>query len=347
MGRVGRHDPTDYQPIEKHFQRGEVLLDGGAGEGLLQLLDIGGNVHRLHAGQVAEIVLVAPVRESADGSVVGAAGVGVPNVGGEKFRESGYGLRSDRKSRGCRASPVARAGAGEGRPERRFSRQTELERIENNKNSELPKRDLEMEIPVKTLLFLVSMGLAAQTPTPVTLVNPGFEAPYKAVNLNGGTITGQVANGWSDGSTVNATVQYSQETTNPHGGASCQKIVVANARMQLVQKFQLQAGNIYTASVWMRGLPGTVGRLSVGLSSSPYTNYLENDVALTANWQQVSASGYITANDTAVIVIAMQTPGTLWVDDAAVSYKPGVVAPTPNLGPIPSSARLQHIRETE
>jgi hypothetical protein len=63
-----------------------------------------------------------------------------------------------------------------------------------------------MEIPVKTLLFLVSAGLAAQTPTPtpVALVNPGFEAPYKAVNLNGGTITGQVANGWSDNSRTGA-----------------------------------------------------------------------------------------------------------------------------------------------
>ena len=81
----------------------------------------------------------------------------------------------------------------------------------------------------------LSAGLAAaQTPTPVTLVNPGFEAPYNTVNLNGGTITGQVANGWSDNSSYdNATVQYSQETTNPHGGASCQKIVVANATMAL------------------------------------------------------------------------------------------------------------------
>src|SRR5437667_3616325 len=99
---------------------------------------------------------------------------------------------------------------------------------------------MEREVPMKMLLLLVSAGLAvAQTPTPVTLVNPGFEAPYNAVNLNGGKITGQVANGWSDNSTYsNATVQYSQETTNPHGGASCQKIFVTNAAtMELLQKF--------------------------------------------------------------------------------------------------------------
>jgi len=55
-----------------------------------------------------------------------------------------------------------------------------------------------MEITVKTLLLLVSAGLAAaQTPTPVALVNPGFEAPYNAVpSSHGATVTGQIANGW-------------------------------------------------------------------------------------------------------------------------------------------------------
>src|SRR5438105_4842835 len=102
---------------------------------------------------------------------------------------------------------------------------------------EIPVNTVNKLVPTKTLLLLVSAGLVvAQTPTPVTLVNPGFEAPYSTVNLNGGTITGQVANGWTDFSSYdNATVQYSRETTNPHGGASCQKIVVANARSLLYQ----------------------------------------------------------------------------------------------------------------
>lgn len=191
-----------------------------------------------------------------------------------------------------------------------------------------------MEISVKTLLLLVSAGLAAaQTPTPVTLVNPGFEAPYNAVNLNGGTITGQVANGWTANSGFgNATVQFSQETTNPHGGASCQKIVVASGTQQLVQHFQLQAGNIYTASVWMRGLPGTIGSLLVTKGSSPYTTYFENDVALTGAWQQVSTQGYITTTETGNLIIQAQGPATLWVDDVAVSYTPGTFGPAPNPG---------------
>src|SRR5579872_6538892 len=93
------------------------------------------------------------------------------------------------------------------------------------------------------LLMATSPGATAQaqTPTPVPLVNPGFEAPYNTVNLNGGKIAGQVANGWTaNASYGNATVQFSQETTNPHGGASCQKIVVASGTMQIYQTFQLR-----------------------------------------------------------------------------------------------------------
>jgi hypothetical protein len=86
---------------------------------------------------------------------------------------------------------------------------------------------------LRDCLFLLNgLAIVAQTPTQVTLVNPGFEAPYGPVNQASGvtTITGQVANGWLDNSSqFNATVQYAQETNDPHGGASCQKLVVVNS----------------------------------------------------------------------------------------------------------------------
>jgi hypothetical protein len=206
-----------------------------------------------------------------------------------------------------------------------------------------------MEITVKTLLFLVSAGLAAaQTPTPVSLINPGFEAPYKAVNLNDGTITGQVANGWSDNSGwANPTVQYARETTNPHGGASCQKIAVTDVgsrQVQFRQQFQLRAGNIYTASLWMRGLPGMIGKLLVRKSSSPYNIYFSADVALTSAWQKLSAQGYITTTEMGYLMIAVSSPGTVWLDDAAVSYTPGMIGPAPNPGPISPSFFGMHVQ---
>jgi len=43
-----------------------------------------------------------------------------------------------------------------------------------------------------------ALPAAAQTVTSVALTNPGFELPYVDVNKDGGLISGQVANGWSD-----------------------------------------------------------------------------------------------------------------------------------------------------
>jgi len=207
---------------------------------------------------------------------------------------------------------------------------------------------------LRNCIFLLVTGLAtiAQTPTQVTLVNPGFEAPYGPVNQASGvtTITGQVANGWLDNSSqANATIQYAQETSNPHGGVSCQKIVVVNpgsgqAIFYTGTAFPVQPGNIYTASIWIRGTPGVVARVLVRQSSAPSKNLLENDIELTANWQQVVASGYVTVSDTATLQILIPTATTVWVDDAAVSYTPGTIAPAPNLGPIPSSFFGMHVQ---
>src|SRR5437016_7180293 len=81
------------------------------------------------------------------------------------------------------------------------------------------------------ILIVTAVAAMAQAPTPVPLINPGFESPYGPVNQRSGvtTITGQIANGWLDNSSqFNPTVQYAQESSNPHSGASCQKMVVVN-----------------------------------------------------------------------------------------------------------------------
>src|ERR1017187_5253291 len=104
-----------------------------------------------------------------------------------------------------------------------------------------------------TLLFAaVCAAGAAHASTPVELVNPGMEEPYNGVNLNSGAISGALAHGWNENSAwANATVQYSEEKNNPHSGSACQKALVTSAgtgRVQFYQQFQLQAGNLYTAS---------------------------------------------------------------------------------------------------
>jgi uncharacterized protein (TIGR03437 family) len=181
----------------------------------------------------------------------------------------------------------------------------------------------------------------ATTPTNVALINPGFESPYAAFSGNNGQISGNIANGWSDNSTwSDSTVQYAQEFDNPHSGASCQKMAVASVgsgEAQFLQGIPVVAGSLYTASIWLRGDPGTQVVFRIQDGSAPYESYLDSYATLTANWQQITIQGYIAVSTGALFMIALSSPGTVWIDDASMSYVPGIAAPTPNIGPIPAS----------
>lgn len=200
---------------------------------------------------------------------------------------------------------------------------------------------------VAFLFTAISVLVPARADTPVALTNPGMEPPYNPVNLNSGAISGAIANGWSDNSTwAGATVQYSEETSNPHSGMACQKVVVGSVgtgQVQFIQPFGLHAGNIYTASVWLRGTPGLQASLAIQQANSPYAVYIQSSLALTADWQQVTAAGYITTTEPAFLMLAVNAPGTLWVDDFALSFAPGTIAPTPRIGPIPLSFFGMHV----
>jgi hypothetical protein len=182
---------------------------------------------------------------------------------------------------------------------------------------------------------------AAATPTNVTLINPGFESPYLAFSGNNGQISGNIANGWSDNSTwSDSTVQYAQEFNGPHSGASCQKMAVASVgsgEAQFLQGISVVAGSLYTASIWLRGSPGTQVVFRIQDASAPYESYLDTYAELTADWQQITIQGYIAVSTGAEFMIALGAPATVWMDDASMSYVTGNAAPTPNLGPIPAS----------
>lgn len=197
-----------------------------------------------------------------------------------------------------------------------------------------------LEISAAAIFALPAIAPAA-SPTAVPLTNPGFETPFVTVNGSGGQISGQVAAGWLDNSAWSeSTVQYSQETANPHGGASCQKMAVAaigSGEAQFLQGMPVTAGSLYTASVWVRGDAGTQVIFRIQDGSAPYESYLDTYATLSANWQQITIHGYIEVTTGTYFMIALRTPGTVWIDDASVSYVPGAAPPTPNIGPIPTS----------
>ena len=201
--------------------------------------------------------------------------------------------------------------------------------------------------PCAVLILVAIISATAHADTPVALTNPGMEPPYGAVNQDGSGISGNIAAGWQDNSGwANATVQYSEETTNPHSGSACQKVVVlsvGSGRAQFIQPFELQAGNIYTASVWLRGDAGLEASLVVQQGVAPYATRLQNSAALSANWQQVVATGYVTSSEPAYLMLAVSTPGAVWVDDFALTFTPGTFAPTPHIGPIANSFFGMHV----
>ena len=194
---------------------------------------------------------------------------------------------------------------------------------------------------VRILAVALISAAPAATATNVSLVNPGFESPYNAISANNGLITGSIANGWQDNSTwSDSTVQYSQEFNDPHSGASCQKMAVASVpdgEAQFQQTIPVAAGSLYTASIWMRAVAGTQVTLRIQDANPPYESYIDTYINPTTDWQQVSIQGYIVVTTSAYLMVALDGPGTVWLDDASVSYTAGTVTPTPNLGPISTS----------
>ena len=97
VGRVQLQDLAGHQPVKQNAKRRQVLLDGGRGELALQVLNESGDVDRLHLGEPADAVILAPGRKAAGGIQVGAAGVGVVDLRGEKLQHAPGCLGSGRE----------------------------------------------------------------------------------------------------------------------------------------------------------------------------------------------------------------------------------------------------------
>jgi hypothetical protein len=199
----------------------------------------------------------------------------------------------------------------------------------------------------RALLFAILGTSLTHADPAVALVNPGMESPYNSVNLNNGAISGNIANGWSDNSAwASPTIQYSQDFNNPHSGLSSQKMAVSSVgsgRAQYIQSFQLQAGNLYTATAWVRGTPGIQVSVAIQQAASPYAVYVQSSLTLTADWQQITGSGYVGTTESAYLMIYLSVPGTVWTDDFALSFTPESISPAPRIGSIQQSFFGMHV----
>jgi hypothetical protein len=92
MRRIDGEDLADDEPIEQHADRREVLFDRGFGGRRLQRLDIGGDMHGLDIGELADAVLLDPGEERAHGPVISHARVLVADVGRKEFQKPPRGM---------------------------------------------------------------------------------------------------------------------------------------------------------------------------------------------------------------------------------------------------------------
>ena len=141
-----------------------------------------------------------------------------------------------------------------------------------------------------------------------------------------GRISGMSATNWQDNSSwADIAVAYAADTNNSHGGKSCQRIVVSdkkNGQVQFLQRVKLRQGRNLHAGVWVRA----EGALPVSLELRNPANvtkpYGQIAVTVGRDWQKLEVSGKLLKDDNTALMIVVQNPGTIWVDDATVSEVP-------------------------
>ena len=106
---IKRQDLADDEPVKEHVKRRQVLLDARGRQGAGELLDVGGEHHRLHLVEGESPALV-PVGEAPRGGEVRKARVGVSDMGGEELPEAALGEGEGEKSAGAAVRREGRAG---------------------------------------------------------------------------------------------------------------------------------------------------------------------------------------------------------------------------------------------
>jgi hypothetical protein len=160
-------------------------------------------------------------------------------------------------------------------------------------------------------------------------------------------VTGSLPLSWADNSCwFNATrVDYDQVPSPAHQGRAL-KVQLRQGLFQIAQPVALQLDWRYEASVWLRSAEPMVVRVALRQAAPPYADYGSRYMRTSDQWVQVKVNAFthgLTAAQArqALFMVGSATPGTLWVDDAALS---GAAVPLALPGaPVPAAYFGTHI----
>jgi hypothetical protein len=171
------------------------------------------------------------------------------------------------------------------------------------------------------------------------LRNNGFEGPGVDFRLRPearARIDGRIAEGWQDNSQwADLDLHYAIDPTGGRNGSAAQRVelrATADGSPQLLQEFEVQAGQTYTGRAWVRGLERVPVNLLLRASGSPYTLHARHQVLTTPDWQELRVTWTASADGRASFILNPEAAGTVWLDDAALSAalaEPRAAAPIP------------------
>jgi hypothetical protein len=173
------------------------------------------------------------------------------------------------------------------------------------------------------LLLAGGPGLALRAQTNL-LLNPGLETPFISPTVP--NVSGVLATNWTALAVQGAQLDGLQETTNVHGGSSCQEIVVTglnatNAAM-FYEPFTFQPGSVYNGSVWLRAATNSLVQFELRGSNVTH-GFLQaaasHVLTMGTSWQQVIINGGWQNGSNGEFTINFLTNGTFWIDDASLS----------------------------
>ena len=193
---------------------------------------------------------------------------------------------------------------------------------------------------MKTLWRLSALAVLGLT-VPVwaqELKDPGFETPgptlVSASDAPSGKaqINGVVADGWQDNTNwADVKIVYSLDPQNSHGGRFSQQIAVQRGFAQFVQPIAFQKGR-YRATVWMRAQPAQWVSPGLRQAGAPYAVYGGTPVKVGPRWTKVDVEG-VTPVVAGGLYVNMSGTGTLWLDDARLTFLGDTPPPAQALSP--------------